>query len=81
MLVAIAGIYCFYLMEVIFSQITHKDKNHQHDHHHEVRKKQLLFTSSFFPFVSAFGLSSQIVLTLSPFRKRLSLTTVTMGRF
>uniref|UniRef100_A0A3Q1F6U6 Zinc transporter ZIP4-like n=1 Tax=Acanthochromis polyacanthus TaxID=80966 RepID=A0A3Q1F6U6_9TELE len=35
MLVLIAGIYCFYLMETIFSLITYKgDKHHQQQQHH-----------------------------------------------
>lgn len=34
MLVLIAGIYCFYLMEVSFSLITYGDKHHNHKHHH-----------------------------------------------
>uniref|UniRef100_A0A8C6S3P0 Zinc transporter ZIP4 n=1 Tax=Neogobius melanostomus TaxID=47308 RepID=A0A8C6S3P0_9GOBI len=34
MLVVIAGIYCFYLMESLFSLISHK--KHQHSHHHAV---------------------------------------------
>ncbi|CAI5690894.1 unnamed protein product [Oreochromis niloticus] len=34
MLVLIAGIYCFYLMEVSFSLITYGDKHHDHKHHH-----------------------------------------------
>ncbi|KAM7384380.1 hypothetical protein PAMA_011639 [Pampus argenteus] len=38
MLVVMAGIYYFYLMETIFSIITnkdkHKDKHHHHQHHH-----------------------------------------------
>uniref|UniRef100_A0A8C6S4W3 Zinc transporter ZIP4/12 EF-hand domain-containing protein n=1 Tax=Neogobius melanostomus TaxID=47308 RepID=A0A8C6S4W3_9GOBI len=33
MLVVIAGIYCFYLMESLFSLISHK--KHQHSHHHD----------------------------------------------
>lgn len=36
-LVMMAGIYCFYLMETIFSIITtHKDSHHHSLHHHEV---------------------------------------------
>ncbi|XP_035536793.1 zinc transporter ZIP4 [Morone saxatilis] len=34
MLVLIAGIYYFYLMETIFSLITYKDNHHHHQHHH-----------------------------------------------
>ncbi|XP_028255748.1 zinc transporter ZIP4-like [Parambassis ranga] len=34
MLVVIAGIYYFYLMETIFSLVTHKDNHHHHQHHH-----------------------------------------------
>ncbi|XP_045915099.1 zinc transporter ZIP4 isoform X1 [Micropterus dolomieu] len=34
MLVVIAGIYYFYLMETIFSLITFKDNHHHHQHHH-----------------------------------------------
>uniref|UniRef100_A0AAX7V8C0 Zinc transporter ZIP4 n=1 Tax=Astatotilapia calliptera TaxID=8154 RepID=A0AAX7V8C0_ASTCA len=40
MLVLIAGIYCFYLMEVSFSLITYGDKHNDHKHHHGVRRKQ-----------------------------------------
>ncbi|XP_030597575.1 zinc transporter ZIP4 [Archocentrus centrarchus] len=35
MLVLMAGIYYFYLMEVLFSLITHKDENKHHNHNHE----------------------------------------------
>lgn len=35
MLVVMAGIYYFYLMETLFSLVTYKDKQHQHHHHHE----------------------------------------------
>lgn len=38
MLVVIGGIYCFYLMEAIFSLIS---SSHEH-HHHEVRKTPVL---------------------------------------
>ncbi|KAI3358643.1 hypothetical protein L3Q82_015060 [Scortum barcoo] len=34
MLVLIAGIYYFYLMESIFSLVTYKDNHHHHQHHH-----------------------------------------------
>ncbi|KAM6972985.1 zinc transporter ZIP4 [Aplochiton taeniatus] len=34
LLVLLAGIYYFYLMETIFSIVTHKDKHHHHPHHH-----------------------------------------------
>ncbi|XP_061598359.1 zinc transporter ZIP4 [Cololabis saira] len=34
MLATIGGIYFFYLMEAIFSLITHKNKHHHHQHHH-----------------------------------------------
>ncbi|XP_044028664.1 zinc transporter ZIP4-like [Siniperca chuatsi] len=34
MLVVIAGIYYFYLMETIFSLIAYKDNHHHHQHHH-----------------------------------------------
>lgn len=34
MLVLMAGIYYFYLMETLFSLITHRNKKHQHPHHH-----------------------------------------------
>ncbi|CAJ1083399.1 zinc transporter ZIP4 isoform X2 [Xyrichtys novacula] len=34
MLVLLAGIYYFYLMETIFSLITYKNKNHHHHQHH-----------------------------------------------
>ncbi|CAK6949363.1 zinc transporter ZIP4 [Scomber scombrus] len=34
MLVLMAGIYYFYLMETIFSLITHKENHHHHQHHH-----------------------------------------------
>ncbi|XP_067468941.1 zinc transporter ZIP4 [Thunnus thynnus] len=34
MLVVMAGIYYFYLMETIFSLITRKDTTHHHQHHH-----------------------------------------------
>ncbi|XP_033831182.1 zinc transporter ZIP4 [Periophthalmus magnuspinnatus] len=34
MLVVMAGIYYFYLMETLFSLISHKNKKHQHTHHH-----------------------------------------------
>lgn len=38
MLVLIAGIYYFYLMETIFSLITYKKNHHHHQHHHGVRE-------------------------------------------
>ncbi|KAJ0055102.1 hypothetical protein NL108_009037, partial [Boleophthalmus pectinirostris] len=34
MLVLMSGIYIFYLMETIFSLISHRNKKHQHTHHH-----------------------------------------------
>ncbi|XP_018526260.1 zinc transporter ZIP4 [Lates calcarifer] len=34
MLVVMAGIYYFYLMETIFSLITYKENHHHHQHHH-----------------------------------------------
>ncbi|XP_070778351.1 zinc transporter ZIP4 [Enoplosus armatus] len=34
MLVVIAGIYYFYLMETVFSLIAYKDNHHHHQHHH-----------------------------------------------
>ncbi|XP_074468723.1 zinc transporter ZIP4 [Sebastes fasciatus] len=34
MLVLIAGIYYFYLMETIFSLVAYKDNHHHHQHHH-----------------------------------------------
>lgn len=37
MVVVLAGIYYFYLMEAIFSLVTRKDNHHHHPHHHEVR--------------------------------------------
>uniref|UniRef100_A0A3P8WC80 Zinc transporter ZIP4 n=1 Tax=Cynoglossus semilaevis TaxID=244447 RepID=A0A3P8WC80_CYNSE len=35
MLVVMAGIYYFYLMETIFSLVTYKENRHHHQHHHE----------------------------------------------
>ncbi|XP_072303979.1 zinc transporter ZIP4 [Eucyclogobius newberryi] len=34
MLVVIGGVYYFYLMETLFSLISHRNKRHQHNHHH-----------------------------------------------
>lgn len=36
MLVVMAGIYYFYLMETIFSLVTYKENRHHHQHHHAV---------------------------------------------
>lgn len=41
MLVLIAGIYYFYLMETIFSLVAYKDNHHHHQHHHGVREKTI----------------------------------------
>lgn len=41
-LVLIAGIYYFYLMETIFSLIVYKDNHHHHQHHHGVREKNTI---------------------------------------
>uniref|UniRef100_A0A8C9VRZ1 Zinc transporter ZIP4 n=1 Tax=Scleropages formosus TaxID=113540 RepID=A0A8C9VRZ1_SCLFO len=35
LLVLLAGIYLFYLMETIFTIISHTDKQHHHQHHHD----------------------------------------------
>ncbi|XP_074543064.1 zinc transporter ZIP4 isoform X2 [Halichoeres trimaculatus] len=40
MLVVIAGIYFFYLMETIFSLITYKNRNHHHHQHHDTEDSE-----------------------------------------
>lgn len=42
LLVVMAGIYAFYLMETIFSLVTNS-----HQHHHEVRKEAALFATQY----------------------------------
>jgi len=39
MLVLLAGIYYFYLMETIFSLVAYEDNHHHHQHHHGVREE------------------------------------------
>lgn len=40
MLVLIAGIYYFYLMETIFSLVTYKNNNHHHHQHHHAEESE-----------------------------------------
>lgn len=46
MLLVLAGIYLFYLLETLFSLIAYKNNtHHHHQHHHAVRNRRVLHQS------------------------------------